>query len=148
MNRSVKVETSIEIAAAPERIWPYLVDWENLDRWMKEGKDFRVTSKHREGPGVTAVATITIAGVSTKDVIRVTEWEPPLRLGISHLGWVSGAGWMECEPGGQTTLLRWTEHLEPPLGMVGAAGIRLFRPLMQRIFFRDLRLLKELAESG
>lgn len=148
MDRSISIETSVDIAAPPARVWPYLVDWENLGLWMKEGKKFEVTSAQREGPGVTAVATITIGGISTKDAIRVTRWDPPNLLEIDHLGWVSGTGRIECLPRDQGTRVRWQEHLIPPLGAAGAVGMRIFRPLMMRIFMRDLRLLKNLVESG
>lgn len=148
MNRSIRIQTSVVIAASCEKIWPHLVDWENLDRWMKEGKNFRVTSSHREGTGVTAVATISIAGISTTDAIRVTEWDPPRTLEIVHLGWVSGTGRIECVAGEEGSSVRWEESLKPPLGILGAAGIRPFVPFMRRIFQRDLVLLKELVESS
>lgn len=147
MDRSIRIITSIEIFRPPQQVWPHLVDWENLGKWMKEGRDFRVTSPQREGIGVTASAVISIAGLSTRDSIRVVQWDPPRVLGIEHLGWVSGSGRMECHGRGEHTLLRWEERLDPPLGLLGAAGIRLLQPLMRRIFLRDLRLLKVLVES-
>ena len=61
MSKPVVIETAGRIAASPEQIWPYLVEWERLGRWMKEASDFRVVSKHREGVDVIAMATIKIA---------------------------------------------------------------------------------------
>lgn len=148
MDRSITIETQIEIGARPDRVWSYLVDWENLGRWMREGRRFEVMSSHREGAGVRARATIRIGGITTTDDIEVTRWEPPRVLEIDHLGMVSGRGRMECVPSPGGTQLRWKEELSPPLGVAGGIGIRLFRPLMRRIFNRDLRLLKELVESG
>jgi Polyketide cyclase / dehydrase and lipid transport len=124
---------SVEIVRPPEAVWPYLVDWERLDRWMIEARDFRVIGGKREGVGVVAEATVRIVGITTRDRIRVTRWEPPRVLEISPIR----AG----------TRLWWREELRPPWGWFGRAGMGLFAPLMRRAFRRDLRLLKGLVES-
>jgi uncharacterized protein YndB with AHSA1/START domain len=80
----VEIDMSVRIDAPPEVVWGYLVDWENLDQWMIEGKGFKVTSPHREGVGVTAEATIRIAGISTTDPVgsrvgsRLRPWRSPI----------------------------------------------------------------------
>jgi uncharacterized membrane protein len=144
----VEIEMSTRIEAPPEVVWPYLVDWENLDTWMLEGKGFKVTSPHREGLGVTAEATIRVAGISTTDPVEVTRWEPPEVLEISHQGWVAGTGLMLCRAAPWGTFLYWKEILHPPMGLPGAIGLRLFKPILLRTFERDLRLLKELVEKA
>ena len=141
------IDTSIEIDRPPAAVWPYLVDWERLGRWMREARSFRVTSDHREGIGVTAEATVRIAGITTRDRVRVTRWEPPTLLELVHLGWVSGTGTMRLTPTGTGCRLDWRETLRPPWGVLGAVGIRLFLPRMRAIFARDLRLLRELVEG-
>lgn len=143
----VELEMSIGIQAPSEVVWPYLVDWERLDRWMSEAKGFTVTSEHREGLGVTAQATISIAGLTTADPVRVTRWEPPSVLEIEHLGWVKGFGLMQCVPEWSGTRVLWHETLNPPLGVLGAVGIRVFKPIMRRVFQKDLALLSKLVES-
>jgi uncharacterized membrane protein len=148
MVEPVELEMSIGIRAPAEEVWPYLVDWENLGRWMTEARGLEVTSPHREGLGVTAQATITIAGISTTDPVRVTRWEPPSVLEIEHLGWVSGSGLMQCVPEWSGTRLLWRETLNPPLWLFGAVGMRLFKPIMRRTFEHDLALLKDLVESN
>jgi carbon monoxide dehydrogenase subunit G len=138
---------SVEIVRPPEAVWPYLVDWERLDRWMIEARDFRVIGGKREGVGVVAEATVRIVGITTRDRIRVTRWEPPRVLEIAHLGWVRGTGYIEISPIRAGTRLWWREELRPPWGWFGRAGMGLFAPLMRRAFRRDLRLLKGLVES-
>ncbi|HEX2178384.1 MAG TPA: SRPBCC family protein [Actinomycetota bacterium] len=144
----VEIEMSTRIEAPPEVVWTYLVDWENLETWMLEGRGFKVTSPHREGLGVTAEATIRVAGISTTDPVEVTRWEPPEVLEISHQGWVAGTGLMLCKPAPWGTFLYWKETLHPPMGLPGAIGLRLFKPILLRTFERDLRLLKELVEKA
>ena len=148
-SRNLFVTTEIEIKRTPDGVWLYLVDWERLDRWMPEGRDFRLVGEQREGVGVEAEATISVAGIRTRDRIRVTGWDPPWALEITHLGWVKGAGYMELSPreDGRETHVFWREELIAPWGRLGRIGLRLLSPLLKRTFRRDLRLLKDLAES-
>lgn len=138
--------TRVEIPRPPETVWPYLVDWERLHLWMHEASDFRVVGDRREGVGVEAEATVRIAGIATRDRIRVTRWEPPTVLEIAHLGWVTGTGYMELAPTDRGSGLFWRESLQPPWGLVGRIGMRAFAPMMRRIFQRDLELLRELVQ--
>lgn len=144
---TVDIVTSVDIRRPPQEVWPYLVDWERLDRWMLEAHDFRVTSPSREGTGVEAEATVRIAGITTRDRIRVTRWEPPWLLELAHLGWVQGRGYMELSPVEHGTSMFWREELHPPWGLIGRLGMRLFRPVMRRTFQRDLEALRRLVEG-
>lgn len=148
MGAPIEIDMSARIDAPPEVVWPYLVDWEHLDRWMLEGKGFKVTSPSREGVGVTAEATISVGGITTSDPIEVTRWEPPHVLEISHRGWVAGKGLMECRDAPWGTFLYWRETLYPPMWVFGSIGLRLFTPLLRKTFERDLRLLKQLVENA
>jgi uncharacterized membrane protein len=141
------ITVEIEIDRPADAIWPHLVDWERLERWMQEARDVRVVGSQREGVGVEAIATVRIAGLRTTDRIRVTRWEPPYIIEMAHLGWVKGAGYMELSPLDRGTHLFWREELIPPWGIIGAIGLRIVAPVMRRTFARDLRLLRALAES-
>lgn len=148
MTRSVVVETAVTIDADPGVIWELITDWERQGDWMLEAKDFVVVGAQREGVGVEAEASVKIGGITTRDHVRVVGWEPPYRLAIRHEGWVSGIGEIfltEVGPG--RTYAFWREELEPPLGIIGAVGIRAFKPLMRRIFARDLGVLARLANK-
>ncbi len=142
----VVIITEADIARPPGEVWPHLVDWERLGKWMREAREFRVLSRHREGVGVEAEATVRIAGITTRDRIRVTRWEPPSVLEMAHLGWVKGTGYMEVSPTESGAHLFWREALVPPWGRIGRMGLALLRPLMRRTFRRDLDLLTELVE--
>jgi uncharacterized membrane protein len=136
----------VEIERPAETIWPYLIDWENLDRWMSEARDFRVVGDRREGVGVEAEATISIGGIRTRDRVRVTQWEPPSVLEIEHLGWVKGRGYMELSPSEQGSFFFWRESLEPPWGFLGKLGMKLLKPVIRGTFRRDAWRLKEIVE--
>lgn len=145
----VTIEVSATLPGPPEVVWDLITDWEHQDDWMLEATDFVVLSDLREGVGVEAEATIKIMGVTTRDRVRVVGWEPNHRLAIRHEGWVSGTGEIFLTPmAPDATYLFWREDLEPPLGLLGAVGIRAFKPVMKRIFQRDLRVLTGLVRAG
>lgn len=133
----------------PEVVWELITDWEHQDDWMLEARDFVITSSHREGLGVEGQATVSIGGITTRDTVRVTGWEVNRKLAIEHIGWVSGRAEMLLAPlADGTTHLYWREELRPPWGVLGLVGLTLFKPLMRRIFERDLRVLAGLVRAA
>ena len=142
------ITTTIDIRESAEAVWPWLVDWEGLPRWMREMRQVRVVGDRREGVGVEAVATIRIGGITTVDPVVVTGWDPPALLEIEHHGWVKGIGTMELSPTEDGTRLFWRESLVPPWGIVGRLGFRLYRPMLARTFARDAERLRDLVEAA
>jgi carbon monoxide dehydrogenase subunit G len=146
--RPVVVHTAGDLDGPPGLVWEILTDWERQSEWMLEMAEIVVTSAAREGVGVEAKATVSIAGIKTTDVVRVDVWEPEEHLGLRHEGWVRGRGDIRLSPNGNRgTRIDWTEELHPPWGIFGAIGLRLFRPLLARTFRRDLALLQKLVRS-
>ncbi|HEX2049542.1 MAG TPA: SRPBCC family protein [Actinomycetota bacterium] len=144
----VAIEVARTMPADPDVVWELVTDWERQSDWMLEARDFVVVSERREGVGVEAEATVRIGGITTRDRVRVTRWEPRRLLAIEHLGWVSGAAEIHLTPvRGGGTHVYWREELRPPLGVAGALGLTAFRPLMARVFRRDLRVLDDLARA-
>jgi carbon monoxide dehydrogenase subunit G len=142
---TITIDTSELLPAPPSVVWKLLIDWENQGDWMLEATDFVVLTSQREGVGVEAEATVSIGGLTTRDRVRVSAWEPERRLEIVHGGWVSGRGEFQLTPRGDATHVLWREELHPPLGVIGALGLLAFRPVMARIFARDLRILQSLC---
>lgn len=145
-DRQVHMTMAVDIGRAPEVVWPYLVDWEGLARWMSEARNFQVISAQREGVGVEAMATISMFGFTTRDRVRVSRWDPPSILEIEHLGRVRGTGYMELSPTDEGSRLFWRESLLPPFGRAGRIAFRLFRRGFVNRFRYDLDLLKKLVE--
>jgi hypothetical protein len=148
--RPVAIESSITAESTPAIVWGLITDWERQGEWMLEATDFVVTSEQREGVGVEAEASVRMAGITTRDRIRVVGWEPPKRLAIEHRGWVTGMGEIHLTPLGEgRTHVFWREELHPPrsLGVLGTMGLGALRPLIKRVFGRDLRILAGLAAA-
>lgn len=144
--KPVVVETAGDLPGPIELVWEFLTDWEQQTEWQREMSNIVVTSQHRDGVGVEARATVRIGGIATTDLVRVDVWEPPTHLGLVHEGWVRGRG--DIRLGSQqegTTRMDWSEELWPPWGILGAAGLRLFTPLLRRTFRRDFQILSRLV---
>jgi hypothetical protein len=144
----VTLEMTGTLPAPSQIAWELITDWEHLDEWMLEASDFLITSSQREGVGVEGEASISMAGFRIRDRIRVSGWEEGRCIAIEHLGWVRGVGEMYLTSQGPTTThLLWREKLWPPLGIAGAVGLTTVKPLMQRTFERDVRILTSLARA-
>jgi hypothetical protein len=142
----VLIEVAETMPGPPEVVWELITDWEHQGDWMLEASDFVVLSDIREGVGVRAEATVRIGGITTRDPVEVVAWEPNRHLAIAHGGWVSGRGdiYLTALAPARTHVF-WREQLYPPLGALGVTGMMAFRPLMKRIFERDLRVLASLV---
>ena len=146
--KPVVVVVEAVLDGPPSVVWRCITDWEAQGEWMLEASDFVVTSPNREGVGVVAEATVKIAGIATRDRIRIDVWEPERVLGIVHLGWVGGRGDLFLTPVEGGTKFVWREELVPPWGVLGAIGLRLFRPLLARTFRRDVAELGKIVRRG
>jgi uncharacterized protein YndB with AHSA1/START domain len=142
---AVTIDTAGVLPAPPAIVWDLVTDWEHQGDWMLEARDFVVLGPQREGVGVEAEATVSIAGFTTRDRVRVSAWEPERRLEIVHGGWVSGRGEFQLTPRGPDTHVLWREELRPPPGPLGAVGLLALKPVMARVFARDLRILEGLC---
>ena len=77
----MKVQDSIEIAAAPEKIWPFLVEPDLILNWYTLLQRFEYTSQQRSGVG-TAFYMEEKGGVLMKLNFVVTEWAENQALGF------------------------------------------------------------------
>ena len=119
----MKVQRSIEIAAPPEKIWPFLVEPEKILQWVITFKKFEYTSEQRSGVG-TPIYVEEKAGPTPlmKINFKVTEWVENERLAYSM---TSGSGvkryeiseTIEATPTGSK--FTFMENVELPWGIVG-----------------------------
>jgi uncharacterized membrane protein len=142
------IASMIVIDAPIERVWAELADIEGQPRWMHEMKAVRVITPGPVRVGTEGVANVRILSISVSDPVRITEFEPPHRFGISHEGSFKGRGLITLESGadGTTTIVRWEERLIPPL--LPHLGALIMSPTLGSIFQADLVRLKELVETG
>jgi len=98
------------------------------------------------GVGTKMNVPTRIGPLRTTDVMTVVEWVEGRLIAVEHVGAVSGKGRFEISPSGSGTELRWSEILEFPWWLGGAVGAWLARPVLRRVWSRNLQALKERLE--
>jgi hypothetical protein len=148
--RVVRLELVQPVAAPRDVVWSVLTAWERQPDWMLDAKAVHVLTPERTGEGVTLRCPTNLLGITVQDVMRVTGWEEPSYLEVTHLGRIiTGTGAFElAEDGPDATIVTWWEEVDPPLGALGEWGATtLVLPILRRIFARSLGNLARLAEE-
>jgi uncharacterized protein YndB with AHSA1/START domain len=79
----MRVERSLEIAASPQRVWPLLVEPQQILKWFTLLKSFEYTSEPPRGVGTTFHYEEKSGGRLMKLDYRVTGWVENERLAFS-----------------------------------------------------------------
>jgi uncharacterized protein YndB with AHSA1/START domain len=79
----MKIQKTIEIAAPPEKIWPFLVEPEKILKWCHTFKKFEYASEKRSGVGIPVYIEEKAGGPLMKLNFVVTEWAENQRLAFS-----------------------------------------------------------------
>jgi uncharacterized membrane protein len=141
------ISSMIVIEAPIERVWAVIADIEGQPRWMHEMRSVRLLTEGPVGVGTVGEADVRILGISVKDPVTITEFDPPHRFAIRHDGQFKGGGVIALEAGadGTTTIVRWDETLIPPVLPHLASLVQ--TPLLGSIFQADLVRLRDLVET-
>ena len=143
------IDVTAVTAAPPERVWQVLTDWERQPDWMVDAREVEVLTAARHGVGVVVRCPTDLLGLVVEDRMRVTDWRPPRRLEVVHVGrLIQGTATFELAPEDGGTRIRWWESIDPPLGPLGELGARLIvAPWVRRLFRRSLANLVAVAEE-
>lgn len=144
----LRVETTI--AAPPEAVWAHLEDIATHTEWMADAISIEFLTDQRRGAGVRFACRTRVGPLRTTDLMEITEWSPPSRMGVRHTGAVSGEGRFELasEPTGPSTRMVWREGLRFPWWLGGPLGALGARPVLRRIWRGNLERLKARVESS
>lgn len=120
----------VDVDAPPETAFAAATDWERQSEWML-GTTVRVRRGDGCSVGSELAAVTGIRGIGVTDRMQITVWEAPARCEMRHLGRVvRGTGIFAVVPRGRdAATFEWTEQLELPLGVLGAAAWPLVRPV-------------------
>jgi uncharacterized protein YndB with AHSA1/START domain len=117
----MKIERSIEIAAPPEKIWPFLIEPEKIMQWFNLLQKFEYTGDKHSGVGTTFYYEEKSFGKLSKFNYMVTEWVENEKLAFSM---TSGDAkkdeqvWsIEAVPSGSRFTI--SEEFEMPWGVIG-----------------------------
>lgn len=143
-NRTLRVATLINAPAS--RVWREASDFASHLEWMDDAKEIRFLGVKHSGKGTTFNVLTRIWKLEVDDRIVVTGWDEPERIAISHDGAVQGNGTFILTPTTGGTEFIWEENLLFPFYMGGPLGELTARPLMRRIWTKNLASLKDRVE--
>ena len=138
-----------EIEASPEVVWNAISDIQTHVNWMADASEIRITSEQTEGVGVTFDCDTKVGPLRTTDKMQITEWTPNQTLTISHKGLVEGKGSFILEKNSDgKTLFIWEEKLDFPLLLGGKITGFFAKPILKKIWQKNLYKLKHLVETS
>jgi len=118
----MKVQKSIEIAAPPDKIWPFLVEPEKILKWCITFLKFEYTGEQRSGVGTTFYLEEKAGGPLMKLNFRITEWVENKRVAFSMISGTFVKGYeqswtVEATPSGSR--FTFMEEVKLPYGIIG-----------------------------
>ena len=146
----MKIQRSIEIAAPPEKIWPFLIEPEKIMKWFNLLQRFEYTGDNRGGIGTTFYYEEKSGGQLMKVNYKVTEWAENKKLAFSV---ISGSlkkddqVWsIEAMPSGSKFTM--FEDVDMPMGIIGKIiGVTFGGNMIGKNMEKILANLKRVAEA-
>jgi len=81
----MRVQGSIEISAAPEKVWPVLTERENILQWAPRCERWEYVSEQRGGVGSMFYMVEKTDGRLFRYLCEVTEWEENKKLAFHQV---------------------------------------------------------------
>jgi hypothetical protein len=125
-----EIVLTVDVAAPADEVWAAVTDWPGQGAWML-GTSVRGTVQDGRGVGGGIEAFTGLGRLGFLDTMTITRWDPPRRCEVEHHGRVvRGSAVFEVIPvDSEHARFVWAEWLSPPLGLLGAIGYALVRPL-------------------
>lgn len=143
----VNVQTEIDRSTAD--VWADLVDITSHVDWMADAVAIRFTSETTQGVGTTFECDTAIGPFRLTDVMEVTAWIPERRMGVRHVGVVTGSGDFTMFPlDTDRTRFEWEETLDFPWYLGGPIGEFVGQYVLSWIWRGNLRRLKARIENS
>ena len=146
----MKVQKSIEIAAPPDKIWPFLIEPEKILKWCITFLKFEYTGEQRSGVGTTFYLEEKAGGPLMKLNFRITEWVENERVAFSMISGTFVKGYeqswtVEATPSGSR--FTFTEEVKLPYGIIGKIMGLFAQRGSEATVGKMLSELKSLAEA-
>jgi len=116
---------------------------------MHDAVAIRFTSERTSGVGTAFDCDTKVGPLRLTDRMEITSWEPGRRMGVRHVGVVTGTGEFTLTPlpsGG--TRFTWEEDLVFPWWMGGPVGAAVGGQVLKLVWRRNLAELRRLVEGG
>ena len=146
----MKVQGAIDIAAPPQKIWPFLVEPEKLMKWCITYQKFEYTGEKPPGAGATFYLEEKAGGPLMKLNFTVTEWVQNQKLACKMTSGNFLKGYeqqmtLEAIPSGSR--FTFAEDIKMPYGPIGSVIGFLGKSSSQAHLKEMMGKLKSLAEA-
>ena len=145
----MKIQRSVEIAVAPERVWPFLIDPQKIMKWFTFLKRFEYTTAKVSGNGTTFFYEERSGPQTMKLNYEVTNW-----IDNSTLAFKLTKGPLRrddqiwsLEPTATGTRFTMTEEVEMPWGSIGRVLDRFLSGMITKNMEKILGNLQKQAEA-
>jgi uncharacterized protein YndB with AHSA1/START domain len=147
----MKVCKSIEIAAPPEKIWPFLTEPDKIFKWCITFKKFEYTSETHSGVGTTFYLEEKAGGPYMKLNFTITEWVKNERVAFimtsgNFLKGYNQSWTVENIPAGSR--FTFMEEVRLPYGIIGKSMEFFGKHGSETTVGKMLSRLKSLAEAS
>lgn len=137
---TMRVRASIDIDAPVGAVWADVADMASHAEWMADAEQVGFAGDRRSGVGTVLIVPTRVGPLTTEDWIIVTDWVPERRIGVVHVGIVSGVGaFTLTDIGGSRTRFEWDEELSLPWSLGGPVGEVVASRVMRAIWSANLR---------
>jgi hypothetical protein len=125
-----EISLTVDVEAPTDQLWAAVTDWAHQGEWML-GTTVRPTAADGRGVGGALEARTGVGPVGFTDTMTITRWDPPYRCEVAHHGWlINGSAVFEVVALDEhRSRFVWVEWLNPPLGLLGAIGFAVTKPL-------------------
>jgi uncharacterized protein YndB with AHSA1/START domain len=118
----MRVERSIDIAAPPEKVWPFLAESEKFLKWWTTVRKFEYTGEQHSGVGTRFYVEEKCGGPLMKLNFEITEWVENEKIAFKMASGTGVKGYgqrwiLEATPSGSRFTL--IEDVELPFGIIG-----------------------------
>jgi uncharacterized protein YndB with AHSA1/START domain len=146
----MKVQSSIDIAASPQKVWPFLVEPEKILKWCITYQKFEYTGAQRPGVGSTFYLEEKAGGPLMKLNFTVTDWVENQRLACKMTSGNFLKGYeqkmtVKAIPSGSR--FTFAEEIKLPYGVIGSMMGFFARSSSQAHLKEMMGKLKNLAEA-
>ncbi len=142
-----RVTVSVQIPVPPRQVWACLADLASHPEWMSDAEGVEFVGSRTEGVGTRMRVGTRVGPLHTVDVMEVVEWDEPHRLAVSHRGVVRGHGRFELTATGGGTVVTWTEDLSFPWYLGGPVTGCFARPVLRRLWKKNLERFRRRVAS-
>ena len=143
-----RIRVSTVIDATPAGVWSAIDDIATHVHWMEDATAIRFRGTKRQGVGTVFECDTKVGPLTLLDVMEITDWQPRRRMGVRHVGLVTGSGAFTLRPAkGGRTRFTWRERLVFPWWLGGPVGAAVGSEVLRLIWRRNLRNLKGRVEA-